>query len=154
MSGDDDKTFDMMTDDRIRAAGVISVMSNVAPASVQKMAEALLAGNRDEADRLRNAMAPLLGMVSVASEEETPFGPTTVKSRNPVPLKTLMNILGMPSGPCRRPLGKMNTAGLQIVLENARAVQTSAPEIFAPVAEFFDVDINARLADDLNGLAY
>ena len=156
LSGDDDKTFDMMTDDRIRAAGVISVMSNVAPGSVQEMVEALLADNREEADRLRNAMAPLLGMVGVASKEETPFGPAAVKSRNPVPLKTLMNILGMPSGPCRRPLGKMNTAGLRIVLENARAVQSNAPEIFAPVAKFFDVDIDARLADDsvLNGLAY
>jgi 4-hydroxy-tetrahydrodipicolinate synthase len=156
MSGDDDKTFDMMTDERIRAAGVISVMSNVAPGPVQKMAQALLDGDLDEADRLRKAMSPLLGMVGVASEEKTPFGPTIVKSRNPVPLKTLMNILGMPSGPCRRPLGKMNTAGLQIVLENARAVQSNAPEIFAPIATFFGVDIDARLADDsvLNGLAY
>lgn len=156
MSGDDDKTFDMMTDERIKAAGVISVMSNVAPGAVQKMAEALTAGDTAEADRLRNAMAPLLGMVGVASEEETPYGKTTVKARNPLPLKTLMNILGMPSGPCRRPLGKMNQAGLQIVLENARKVQSSAPDIFAPIGSFFGVDIDARLADasSLDGLAY
>jgi 4-hydroxy-tetrahydrodipicolinate synthase len=156
MSGDDDKTFDMMTDDRIKAAGVISVMSNIVPGFIQKFTEALLDGDREEGDRLRTVMAPLLGMVGVASEEETPFGPTTVKARNPLPLKTLMNILGMPSGPCRRPLGKMNASGLQTVLDNARAVQSSAPEIFAPIGAFFGVDIDARLADDsvLNGLAY
>ena len=156
MSGDDDKTFDMMTDERIRSAGVISVMSNVAPGSLQKMTEALLSGNREEAERLRKAMAPLLGMVGVASEEETPYGVATVKARNPLPLKTLMNILGMPSGPCRRPLGKMNKAGLQIVLENARELQSQEPEIFAPIGEFFGVDIDSRLADEtvIEGLAY
>mgnify|MGYP001158232404 FL=1 len=156
MSGDDDKTFDMMTDGRIKAAGVISVMSNVTPGSVQKMSEALLEGDTAEADRLRNAMAPLLGMVGVASEEKTPYGATTVKARNPLPLKTLMNILGMPSGPCRRPLGKMNQAGLQIVLDNARAVHSAAPEIFGPIGDFFGIDIEARLADasSLDGLAY
>mgnify|MGYP006097655135 CR=1 FL=1 len=156
MSGDDDKTFDMMTDDRITAAGVISVMSNIVPGPLQQYTEVLLARNIEEGKRLRAAMAPLLGMVGVASDEETPYGTTVVKSRNPVPLKTLMNILGMPAGPCRRPLGKMNKAGLQIVLNNARKVQASAPEIFAPIGAFFGVDINARLADDsvLNGLAY
>jgi 4-hydroxy-tetrahydrodipicolinate synthase len=156
MSGDDDKTFDMMTDERIRSAGVISVMSNVTPGTVQKMTEALLAGDTAEADRLRNAMAPLLGMVGVASDEETPYGTTTVKARNPLPLKALMNILGMPSGPCRRPLGKMNKAGLQIVLENARKVHTTAPEVLGPIGDFFGVDIEARLADasSLDGLAY
>ncbi len=156
MSGDDDKTYDMMTDDRIRSAGVISVMSNVAPASVQKMTEALLTGDVAEADRLREAMAPLLAMVGVASEEDTPYGPTTVKARNPLPLKTLMNILGMPSGPCRQPLGKMNPSGLQIVLDKVRTVHAAAPEIFGPIAGFFGVDIDARLADasSLDGLAY
>ena len=135
---------------------MISVMSNVVPASVQKMAEALLAGNLEEAERLREAMAPLLSMVGVASEEETPYGVTTVKARNPLPLKTLMNVLGMPSGPSRRPLGKMNKAGLQIVLEKARAVQAQAPEIFAPIGKFFGVDIDGRLADEKvrEGLAY
>lgn len=156
MSGDDDKTFDMMTDSRINSAGVISVMSNVAPGTVQKMTEALLAGDTAEAGRLRDAMAPLLGMVGVASEEETPYGNTVVKARNPLPLKTLMNILGMPSGPCRRPLGKMNQAGLDIVLENARAVHSAAPEVFGPIGDFFGVDLDARLADASSaaGLAY
>lgn len=102
MSGDDDKTVAMMTDPKIGAAGVISVMSNVAPGPIQRMTEALLDGDRDTADGLATALKPLFGMVGVATQEETPYGPTTVKARNPVPVKTLMNILGMPAGPSRQ----------------------------------------------------
>ena len=156
LSGDDDMTYDMMTDERVQASGVISVISNVIPEAVQKFAQAINDGNMDEADRLRQVLKPLFGMVGVLSEEETPFGTTTVKARNPLPVKSLMNILGMPAGPCRQPLGKMNRPGLAQVLENARTVQENDPEIFAPIASFFNVDIDARLNDPatLEGLAY
>ena len=56
-----------------------------------------------------------------------------------------MSILGMPSGMCRPPLGKMSQKGLNVVLEAARTVQSSAPEILQPVADFFNVDIEERL---------
>jgi len=156
MSGDDDKTFEMMTDARIKAAGVISVMSNVVPGAVVQFVKALRDGDLAKAEKWRNALKPLFGMVGVVSQEKTPFGPAEVKSRNPVPVKALMNILGMPSGPCRQPLGKMNKAGLDIVLKNARQVQANNPEVFAPIASFFGVDIDKRLQDAsvLEGLAY
>ena len=156
MSGDDDKTYDMMTSDQIDAAGVISVISNVAPGPVTKMVHALQSGNMNEADRLHAALKPLFGMVGVVSEEQTPYGVTEVKARNPLPVKTLMNILDMPAGPCRQPLGKMNRAGLDIVLGIAREVQANNPEVFAPVASFFGTDIAQRLNDDsvLEGLVY
>jgi 4-hydroxy-tetrahydrodipicolinate synthase len=110
----------------------------------------------DEADRLHAALKPLFEMVGVVSEEQTPYGMTEVKARNPLPVKTLMNILGMPAGPCRQPLGKMNRAGLDIVLGIAREVQANSPEVFAPVASFFGTDVAQRLNDDsvLEGLAY
>lgn len=147
LSGDDDKTFDMMTDDQIESAGVISVMSNIVPDAVQRMTRALDGGDQAEAERLRDGLSPLFGMVGVASEEETPFGKTTVKARNPLPVKTLMNVLGMPAGPCRRPLGKMNDAGFDTVVDNARQVQDKLPEAFAPIETFFGVDVAGRLAD-------
>ena len=156
LSGDDDKTYEMMTDARIRASGVISVMSNVAPGAIRRFVQAIMDRDMAEADALQEALQPLLGMVTVVSEEVTPFGRTAVKARNPVGIKTLMNLLGMPSGPCRRPLGKMNRAGLEKVLGVARTVQTKNPEVFAPVEAFFKVDIAKRLADPsvLEGLAY
>ena len=127
------------------------------PAPVTQMVHALQRGDRDEADRLHAALKPLFGMVGVVSEESTPYGMTEVKARNPLPIKTLMNILGMPAGPCRQPLGKMNRAGLDIVLGIAREVHAQSPEVFAPArASFFGTDIAQRLNDPavLKGLAY
>jgi len=156
LSGDDDKTYEMMTDPRVRASGVISVVSNVAPGAVQEFVSAVLGGDTEEAEKRREALQPLFGMVTVLSEEGSPYGATTVKARNPVPIKTLMNLLGMPAGPCRRPLGKMNAEGLGKVLDIARTVQSRNPEVFAPVAEAFQVDVDRRLADPaaVEGLAY
>ena len=156
MSGDDDKTFEMMNTEEIGAAGVISVMSNIAPGVVTQMVKAIRDDDSDEADRLHAALKPLFGMVGVVSQEQTPYGVTEVKARNPLPIKTLTNILGMPAGPCRQPLGKMNQTGLEIVLGIGREVQANNPEVFAPVASFFGVDIDQRLNDVavLEGLAY
>jgi 4-hydroxy-tetrahydrodipicolinate synthase len=156
LSGDDDKTYQMMTDPAIKASGVISVMSNVVPGPITRFVTAVNGGEMDAADELATALKPLFGMVTIVSDESTPFGNTAVKARNPLAIKTLMNILGMPSGPCRRPLGKMNASGLEKVLEIARSVQEENPELFAPIGSFFGVDIAARLQDPatLTNLAY
>jgi 4-hydroxy-tetrahydrodipicolinate synthase len=156
LSGDDDKTFAMMTDPAIRASGVISVASNIAPKAVHEMTERLNEGNRVEGEKLLNALKPLFGIVTVKTQEETPFGTVLCRGRNPLPIKTLMAILGMPVGPCRQPLGKMTEKGIQVVLEASRTVWKNNPEILEPVAEFFGVDIEARLYDQsiLSGLVY
>ena len=156
LSGDDGLTFDMMTDSRIAAAGVISVLSNVAPAAVTKMATALQAGDVETARALNTALAPLFGLVTVVTKENAPCGEVTCRARNPLALKALMAIFGMPSGGCRQPLGKMTARGLEVVLAAARQVQKDNPEILQPVADFFKVDLNRRLADSASweGLAY
>jgi len=156
LSGDDDKTYAMMKDPEIRASGVISVASNVAPGPIQRFVKATLEGNVEESERLYKALRPLFSMVTVKTEEETPYGPALCKARNPLPYKTLMNILGMPSGPCRRPLGKMTKKGLQVVLNTARTVYEKTPEILEPIERFFDVDLGKRLYDEdcWRGLTY
>lgn len=150
LSGDDDKTFDMITSDAIRASGVISVLSNIAPRALTNYVKLLLEGQRAEAEKLLEGLKPLFGLVTVKTQEETPYGAVTCRARNPLAVKTLMNILGMPAGPCRQPLGKMTKKGVQVVLEAAHTVQANAPEILAPVAEFFNVDIEDRLANEAN----
>jgi 4-hydroxy-tetrahydrodipicolinate synthase len=67
-----------------------------------------------------------------------------------------MNVLGMPSGPCRQPLGKMTRTGLEIVLDNARKVYETTPSILQPVEDFFNVDLNNRLYNEQywQGLTY
>ena len=57
-----------------------------------------------------------------------------------------MALLGMPAGPCRKPIGKMTAKGFKQVLSAAQQVQSESPEIFTPIESFFGVDIAARLA--------
>jgi 4-hydroxy-tetrahydrodipicolinate synthase len=156
LSGDDDKTFAMMSAPDVAAAGVISVASNIAPRTVQSLTQALLDNRKEEANRLYSALKPLFNIVTVKTQEQTPFGPVTCKARNPLAFKTLMNVLGMPSGPCRRPLGKMTLTGLKIVLSNAQEVFKTNPSILQPIADFFDVDLNERLYNEefWKGLTY
>lgn len=155
-SGDDGLTVDMMTDPGIAAAGVISVVSNIAPKAMSDLVR-LLADKQTEAAReLADAINPLFGLVTVITKEPSPFGDVVCRARNPLALKTLMQLLGLPSGPCRRPLGKMSKAGLDNVVTIAKTVQSKNPEILSPLADFFDVDIDSRLNDErlLEGLYY
>ena len=156
LSGDDDKTFAMMTSPDINASGVISVTSNVAPRAVADMTHYILDGNQEEATRIAQALQPLFSIVTVKTQEQTPYGTVACKARNPLAYKTLMNVLGMPSGPCRQPLGKMTRNGLEVVLTNARKVYENNPEILQPIADYFNVDLKERLYNEryLEGLFY
>src|SRR4030065_2736253 len=122
LSGDDDKTFAMMTMPDINASGVISVVAHVAPRAVAAMAHFILDGKINEAKELAQALQPLFSIVTLKTQEQTSFGPVACKARNTLAYKTLMNILGMPSGPCRQPLGKMTRNGLEAVFTAARKV--------------------------------
>ena len=145
LSGDDGMTFEMMLDPQIKASGVISVASNVAPGPITEMVRLLEQGEEQDAQKLLTALEPLFGLVTVKTMEKTPYGEVVCRARNPLGFKTLMSILGMPSGGCRQPLGKMTRNGLETVLSAARKVQADNPEILKPVAEFFNVDIEQRL---------
>lgn len=150
LSGDDGMTFEMMTDPQVMASGVISVISNIAPRTVTDMVSKLNNGKIDEARVLKEALDPLFGLVTVTTQEETSHGTVACRARNPLGVKTLMSILGMPVGPCRQPLGKMSQNGLQKVLDAAKSVQQNNPEILQPLADYFGTDIEDRL----NNAAY
>ncbi|MBU4287457.1 MAG: 4-hydroxy-tetrahydrodipicolinate synthase [Proteobacteria bacterium] len=156
LSGDDGMTYDMMVDPQIKAAGVISVVSNIAPKAVTEMVNFLEQGNQAEAKKLLSALEPLFKLVTVKTKEITPYGEVAFRARNPLGIKTLMAILGVTSGECRKPLGKMTKNGLDKVIEAAQKVQADNPEIFQPAADFFGVDIEARLKDSSSceGLFY
>ncbi len=153
MSGDDNLTHEMMTDPQIRADGVISVISNVAPGGVARMTAAALAGDLAEARRLQDALAPLFDLVTVTVENERvlPDGAKTTvrdKFRNPLAIKTMMAGLGMPAGPTRKPLGRMTRNAVERVRGALRQVRRDSPEILQPIADHFGADIDARLEDD------
>jgi 4-hydroxy-tetrahydrodipicolinate synthase len=148
LSGDDGMTVDMMQAPDIAGAGVISVVSNIVPKAMSEMVRLMAGGEVEPGNALAEALKPLFGLVTVTTMEPSPFGEVVCRARNPLALKTLMQLLGVPSGPCRQPLGKMSRAGLEKVVGIARTVQSNNPEILAPLAEFFEVDIEARLNDD------
>jgi len=157
LSGDDDKTYEMMIDSAIKANGVISVVSNIAPKSVQKMAEYLNEGDIDKAKKLAMALQPLFEtLVTVKTQEQTPYGIVSCKARNPLAIKTFMNIIGMPSGNVRKPLGKMTQNGIQAIIDAGKKVLSNNPEIFEPLEMFFSVNVEERLnnKDLLKGLYY
>ncbi|PID40431.1 MAG: 4-hydroxy-tetrahydrodipicolinate synthase [Proteobacteria bacterium] len=148
LSGDDGLTYKMMTDPDIAAAGVISVISNIVPKAMVDLVRLLTEKKADEAKKLADAVEPLFGLVTVITKEQTPFGEVVCRARNPLAIKTLMQLLGVPSGPCRRPMGKMSRAALEKTVDIAKTVQHDNPEILAPLADYFDVDIDARLNDE------
>jgi 4-hydroxy-tetrahydrodipicolinate synthase len=145
LSGDDGLTFDMMTDPGILASGVISVITNVVPAAVSTMVRLLAQKNESEARKMKAALDPLFDLVTVKTTEITPYGEVVFRARNPLAIKTLMAVLGMPSGGCRRPMGKITPKGLDKILTAARNVQKANPELFKPVADCFGVDVEERL---------
>ena len=156
LSGDDDKTFTIMISPEINASGVISVVPNVAPVAVVDMVHYIQAGNEEAARTIARALQPLFDIVTVKTQEQTQYGQVTCKARNPLAYKTLMNIIGMPSGPCRQPLGKMTRSGIEVVLANARKVYETNPQILKPITDYFGVDLKERLYNEkyMEGLFY
>jgi len=148
-SGDDDMTLGMMTDLEIRASGVISVISNIAPAAIQMMCQNVFSGTLGEAQKIRDALNPLFGLVTVcAKREEIITSFVLDKFRNPVGIKTIMQGLGMPVGVCRPPLGKMTKAAVETARSGLREVWEQNPWILKPIEDFYGVSIKDRLAND------
>jgi 4-hydroxy-tetrahydrodipicolinate synthase len=113
-------------------------------------------GNQAEAKTLMLKLQPLFSLVTVTTTEKTPYGDVSCRARNPAAYKAMMAILGMPSGGCRPPLGRLTQNGLNVVLDGLRRVYADSPEILRPIEEFFNVDIGQRLEDPKyrEGLSY
>lgn len=87
LSGNDDETLSLMA---TGAAGVISVASNIAPALIVRMTEALLSGNMSEARELHHRLTPLFRNCFIES--------------NPVPVKAGLAAMGLLAEEFRLPL--------------------------------------------------
>jgi 4-hydroxy-tetrahydrodipicolinate synthase len=91
LSGDDGLALPVMA---LGGDGIISVASNLAPAKVKALSAACLKGDFAEARRLHFELLPLFKAAFVET--------------NPAPIKAAMGWAGLPSGPCRLPLGKLD----------------------------------------------
>ncbi len=148
LSGDDDKTFEMMTRNDIRASGVISVMSNIVPRPVGELVKAIHNGNTERANRLKDTLDPLFKVVTVNTIESYEGFEVPCKFRNPLAIKTMMKGLGLPSGPTRQPLGKMTPKGIEVIRSAIKEVYGKDREVFRPLQEFYRINIEERLSND------
>ena len=148
LSGDDDITFEMMTRHDISASGVVSVISNIVPGAIAEMTRAILAGEEDKAKQLKEALDPLFKIVTVKTVEEYEGFTVPCKWRNPLPIKTLMKGLGLPSGPCRAPLGKMKPKGVEVVRQAIKVVYEKNKEILMPLQDYYKVTLKDRIEND------
>lgn len=153
ISGDDPNTYQMMTDKKILASGVISVIGNIVPAAVEKYTRLILDGKQELAQEMDEALTPLCRVVGVTSAEDVklPNGkivPVTYKFANPVPIKTMMNGLGMITGLCKKPHGKMTRRGVETVRKALKEVWAKNPQLLEPIEKYYDVNIAERLKDD------
>ena len=148
LSGDDDKTFEMMTLSDISASGVISVMSNIVPGPIGEMAKAIRDGNMERANRMKDILDPLFKVVTVNTIESYEGFEVPCKFRNPVPIKTMMKGLGLPAGPSRPPLGKMTPKGVEVVRSALKETYGKDREGFRSLEEFYKINVEERLSDD------
>jgi len=148
LSGDDDKTFEMMTRNDIRASGVICVTSNIVPGAIGDMVKAIRDGNMERANRMKDVLDPLSKVVTVNTIESYEGFEVPCRFRNPLAIKTMMKGLGLPSGPCRPPLGKMTPKGVEVVRNALKWVYEKDREVLMPIQEFYKINVEERLTND------
>ena len=148
LSGDDDKTFEMMTLSDIRASGVISVMSNIVPGPIGEMVKAIWNGDMERANRLKDILDPLFKVVTVNTIESYEGFQVPCKFRNPVAIKTMMKGLGLPAGPSRPPLGKMTPKGMEVVRNALKETHGKDRDVFRSLEEFYKINVEERLSND------
>ncbi|MEO0102722.1 MAG: 4-hydroxy-tetrahydrodipicolinate synthase [candidate division WOR-3 bacterium] len=87
LSGDDALTLPILS---VGGQGVISVISNILPKAMADLVKSYLTGNVKKARELHRKLFPLMKVLFIET--------------NPIPIKTAMNLLKMPSGDLRPPL--------------------------------------------------
>ena len=108
LSGEDSLTLPIMA---LGGKGVISASANVDSKRMVLMVDSMLNDDYQRAMEIHYDMLDLMRVMFVES--------------NPVPAKTAMNIMGLPSGPLRKPLAPMkeeNVETLKKVLKEANLI--------------------------------
>ncbi|NOT01622.1 MAG: 4-hydroxy-tetrahydrodipicolinate synthase [Phycisphaerales bacterium] len=110
LSGDDEHTLAMMA---LGARGVISVMSNLAPAWMKSLVDAAAAGAFDSAREWHGRVAALIRAIGR-------LGP------NPIPIKTALAVRGLIREEFRLPLCPMEARDRNVVVEALKRLEVPA----------------------------
>jgi len=98
LSGDDSLTLPIMA---IGAKGVVSTVSNIAPADMSKLCGFALAGDFESAKRVHLKLFPVMKALFVEG--------------NPTPLKAALKLMGLSEGYLRPPLAPVSEKNLEII---------------------------------------
>ena len=98
LSGEDSLTLPLMA---VGATGVISASANIDAKRMVLMVDSILNDDYTRACELHYEMLDLIRALFIES--------------NPVPVKTAMGIMGLPSGPLREPLAPMKEENLEVL---------------------------------------
>ena len=108
LSGEDSLTLPIMA---VGGTGVISASANIDAKRMVLMVDSILNDDYDRAFELHNEMFELIRALFIES--------------NPVPVKTSMNLMGLPAGDLRAPLAPMKEENLEVLkkaLKNAELI--------------------------------
>ncbi|MDE7139315.1 MAG: 4-hydroxy-tetrahydrodipicolinate synthase, partial [Treponemataceae bacterium] len=103
LSGDDALTLPLIA---LGGDGIVSVVSNLAPAEVTEMTVAALSGDLEKARALHYRLLPFFKAAFVDG--------------NPTSIKYAMNCKGMPAGTVRLPLVEVTDAAKQVIADALR----------------------------------
>ncbi len=96
MSGDDILTYPLIT---LGGHGIFSVLGNLLPQQVKNLCDVALTGDFSQARNLHYELLPYFRSIFIET--------------NPIPIKTAMNLMNFPAGPCRLPLCEMNSTNVE-----------------------------------------
>src|SRR4030065_2370191 len=123
----------MMAPKYHRVLWCIFGMYNLLPGPIGEMVKAISSGNMERANQLKDTLDPLFKVVTVNTMESYEGFEVPAKFRNPLAIKTMMKGLGMSSGPCRPPLGKMTPKGVEVIRSALKVVYEKDEEIFRTI---------------------
>jgi len=98
LSGDDLLALPFIA---IGAHGVMSVLSNLLPQTTQKLIQAALKGNMEEAKQLHYLLKPFIQACFIES--------------NPTPIKYMLSLFGLCDAACRLPLAPLSSSSKQTI---------------------------------------
>jgi len=149
LCGDDLLLRDALMDPNVRANGGCTVSSNLAPSAVRALVDAGLAGEALRAREMHDALTPLFSMVGVTADEEVIVRDESLRvpqrSRNPVPVKAALALLGVMDADCRAPLGPLGAAGMAVVRDKLRLAHRRDERALAPLALAFECALDVVL---------
>ncbi len=140
----------VMPDRKIGARGIFSVLANIFPGPVQKMTESMKCGDNNLASQIEKALTPFYEVMEVSQQRNkngNGNGSKIVTDYFPIPttIKAMMSVLGMPSGECRPPLGKMTSDALSQIERVMKKAVSENYWLFKPIEDFYEVDVRGRI---------